>query len=114
MSWIMTIAAGIALGYFLVQFATKNTRAGEETEPAETPEDPIAVRAEGEEGQEAAPRARLHKSSTDKKLAGVCGGIAEYLKVDPSIVRLVTILLVFGWGSGILAYFVCALVLPEE
>ena len=72
------------------------------------------MRAEGTEEQETAPRARLHKSSTDKKLAGVCGGIAEYLKVDPSIIRLVTILLMFGWGSGILAYIVCALVLPEE
>ena len=116
MSWIMTIAAGVALGYFLVQFATKNTRTGEEEteDTAKTTEDTASVRAEVKEEQETAPRARLHKSSTDKKLAGVCGGIAEYLKVDPSIVRLVTILLMFGWGSGILAYFVCALVLPEE
>ena len=111
MSWIMTIAAGAALGYFLVQFATKNARIGEETEAAE---DTGTVRAEGEEEPETAPRTRLHKSSTDKKLAGVCGGIAEYLKVDPSIVRLVTILLMFGWGSGVLAYIICALVLPEE
>ena len=56
----------------------------------------------------------LRRSETDVKICGVCGGIAEYLKVDPSIVRLVTILLMFGWGSGILAYIVCALVLPEE
>ena len=115
MSWIMTIAVGVALGYFLVQFITKNTRIGEETEVTDTAEDAETVRAEGTgEQQEAAPRARLHKSSTDKKLAGVCGGIAEYLKVDPSIVRLVTIVLMFGWGSGVLAYIVCALVLPEE
>ena len=116
MSWIMTIAAGAALGYFLVQFATKNARVGEEEteEAAKTTEDTATVRAERTEEQETAPRARLHRSSTDKKLAGVCGGIAEYLKVDPSIVRLVTILLMLGWGSGILAYIVCALVLPEE
>ena len=115
MSWIMTIAAGVALGYFLVQFVTKNTRIGEETETAETAADTETIRAEvAEEQQEAAPKARLHKSSTDKKLAGVCGGIAEYLKVDPSIVRLVTIVLMFGWGSGVLAYLICALVLPEE
>ena len=115
MSWIMTIAAGVALGYFLVQFITKNARIGEETEAAEMAADTETVRAEStEEQQEAAPRARLHKSSTDKKLAGVCGGIAEYLKVDPSIVRLVTIVLMFGWGSGVLAYLICALVLPEE
>ena len=115
MSWIMSIAAGVALGYFLVQFVAKNARIGEETEAAETSADTETVRAGGAEEQlEAAPKARLHKSSTDKKLAGVCGGIAEYLKVDPAIVRLVTVVLMFGWGSGILAYLVCALVLPEE
>lgn len=115
MSWIMSIAAGVALGYFLVQFVTKNARIGEETEADETSADTETVRAGGtEEQQEAAPKARLHKSSTDKRLAGVCGGIAEYLKVDPAIVRLVTVVLMFGWGSGILAYIVCALVLPEE
>lgn len=115
MSWIMTIAAGAALGYFLVQYITKNARIGEETEAAETVEDTETVRAEGaEEQQESALKARLHKSSTDRKLAGVCGGIAEYLRVDPSIVRLVTIVLMFGWGSGVLAYLICALVLPEE
>ena len=47
-------------------------------------------------------------------VAGVCGGIAEYLNADPTIVRLVTILLVLGWGSGLLAYIVCAIVMPEE
>ena len=41
-------------------------------------------------------------------------GIAEYLGIDPTIVRLVWALLVFGWGTGLLAYIVCAFVLPEE
>ena len=108
MSWIMTIAAGAALGYFLVQFITKNARveaeAGTETE---------TVRVE-EGGAQAAVKPRLHRSRTDRQIAGVCGGIAEYLKVDPSIVRLVTVILLFGWGSGLLAYIICALVLPEE
>ena len=112
MSWFMTIAAGAALGYFLVQYFTKNTRAGQETEGTADDE---TVRAEDtEETEQAAPAARLHKSSRDKKFAGVCGGIAEYLHVDSTIIRLVTILLMFGWGSGLLAYIVCALVLPEE
>ena len=57
---------------------------------------------------------KLYKSRNNKMVAGVCGGIAEYLHVDSSIVRLVTIVLMFGWGSGLLAYIVCALVLPEE
>ena len=112
MSWIMTIAAGAALGYFLVQYFTKNTRAGQETEERAVTE---TAEAEGAvETEQAAPAARLHKSSRDKKFAGVCGGIAEYLHVDSSIIRLVTIVLMFGWGSGLLAYIVCALVLPEE
>ena len=112
MSWIMTIAAGAALGYFLVQYFTKNTRSEQETEERAVTE---TAEAEGAvETEQAAPAARLHKSSRDKKFAGVCGGIAEYLHVDSSIVRLVTIVLMFGWGSGLLAYIVCALVLPEE
>ena len=92
MTWLMTVAAGAAIGYFMVQFVQKN-RSTEETEPE-------------------APRARLHKSATNKQIAGVCGGLAEYFNVDPTIVRLAAILLVLGWGSGLLAYIICALVLP--
>ena len=92
MTWLMTVAAGAAIGYFMVQFIQKN-RSTEETEPE-------------------APRARLHKSATNKQIAGVCGGLAEYFNVDPTIVRLAAILLVLGWGSGLLAYILCALVLP--
>lgn len=92
MTWLMTVAAGAAIGYFMVQFIQKN-RSTEETEPE-------------------APRARLHKSATNKQIAGVCGGLAEYFNVDPTIVRLAAILLALGWGSGLLAYIICALVLP--
>ena len=112
MSWIMTIAAGVAIGYFLVQYFTKSTRIGQGTEDRADTE---TAGAEGEaEAERTATTARLHKSSRDRKFAGVCGGIAEYLHVDSSVVRLVTIILMFGWGSGLLAYIVCALVLPEE
>ena len=55
---------------------------------------------------------KLYRSSTDKKIAGVCGGIAEYMNVDSTIVRLVAVLLVFGCGSGLLAYIVAALIMP--
>ncbi len=110
MSWIMTIAAGVALGYFLVQFITKNTRTVQETEEITDTETDKAEESE----TQALPTARLHKSRANKMVAGVCGGIAEYLRVDPSVVRLVTVLLVLGWGSGLLAYLICALVLPEE
>ena len=56
---------------------------------------------------------KLAKSNKNRKICGVCGGIAEYLNADPSVIRLVTVLLIFGWGSGLLAYIVLALVLPE-
>ena len=55
---------------------------------------------------------RLYRSMTDKKIAGVCGGIAEYMNVDSTIVRLVCIALVFGWGSGLIAYIIAALIMP--
>ena len=111
--WIMTIAAGIALGYFLVQYLTRNARIAEKTENSNTEAEPVRTEAGGAEAQ-AQPVRRLHKSHTNKKFAGVCGGIAEYLQTDPSVVRLVTVVLMLGWGSGLLAYIICALVLPEE
>lgn len=56
---------------------------------------------------------RLHKSWNDRKICGVCGGVAEYFNIDPTIVRLVMIF----WGltgSGIIAYILAALVMPED
>ena len=57
---------------------------------------------------------RLYKSTRDKKIAAVCGGIAEYMEVDSTIVRLIAIALVFGWGSGLLAYIVAAIIMPVK
>lgn len=57
---------------------------------------------------------KLHKSATDKKLCGVCGGLAEYLNVDPTIIRLIWALAVVFAGTGLLAYLVAALVMPED
>lgn len=56
---------------------------------------------------------RLHRSWTDRKLAGVCGGIAEYLGWDPTLVRVLWIVLTFLGGSGILAYLILWLVMPD-
>lgn len=56
---------------------------------------------------------RLTKSN-DRKLCGVCGGLADYLGIDPTIVRLVWILFVLCAGTGILAYFIAALIMPES
>lgn len=57
---------------------------------------------------------KLYKSNTDKKLCGVCGGIAEYLNVDSTIVRLILVFAVLFAGSGILAYIIAALVIPDK
>ena len=57
---------------------------------------------------------RLYKSSTNKKIFGVCGGLAQYFNVDPTIIRLVWALLIFCAGTGVLAYIVAALMLPYD
>ncbi len=57
---------------------------------------------------------KLYKSSYDKKICGVCGGIAEYFDIDSTIVRLIWAILAFFWGTGILIYIIAALVLPYE
>ena len=57
---------------------------------------------------------RLYRSTRDKMIAGVCGGIAEYFDVDPTIVRLIAVVLIFGWGSGLLAYLIAAIIVPKN
>lgn len=56
---------------------------------------------------------RLYRSRTDRKLGGVCGGIASYFGIDPTIVRLLTVLLILT-GLSILIYIVMWIVIPEE
>lgn len=58
---------------------------------------------------------RLYRSSVNSMLCGVCGGIAEYFNVDPTLVRLVWVLLTvasLGFG-GVLAYIVAAIIIPN-
>ena len=56
---------------------------------------------------------KLAKSRNDRKLCGVCGGFAEYLNLDPTVIRLIWVLLVFCAGTGVLAYIIAALIMPE-
>lgn len=56
---------------------------------------------------------RLHKSD-NRMIAGVCGGIAEYFGIDPTLVRLAAVLLALFFGSGVLAYLVAALIIPKD
>lgn len=58
---------------------------------------------------------RLYRSTQDRMFAGVCGGIADYLDVDPTLVRLVFVALAFfGGGAGIFIYIVLMLIVPEQ
>ncbi len=56
---------------------------------------------------------KLYLSDTDKKIGGVCGGIAEYFGIDSTLVRLALVLLFFMAGVGILAYFVAWIIIPR-
>lgn len=57
---------------------------------------------------------RLYKSNQNKMIDGVCGGIAEYFDVDPTVVRLLWVLFSLMGGSGILAYIIAALIIPRS
>ena len=57
---------------------------------------------------------KLYKSKKDKKICGVCGGLAKYFSIDATLVRLALVAFCILGGSGILAYIICAIVMPEE
>lgn len=88
MKALMSIAVGLAVGYFVYQYFVSSSKHS--------------------------TNGRIHKSTRDRKICGVCGGIAEWLGVDPTIVRIAWALLACGWGTGLVLYFICAFILPEE
>ena len=57
---------------------------------------------------------KLYKSNQNKMLDGVCGGIAEYFGIDPTVVRLIWALFSLMGGSGILAYIIAAIIIPRS
>ena len=57
---------------------------------------------------------KLCKSNTDKKICGVCGGIAEYFGMDSTVVRLICAALVVFAGSGLLLYIIAAIIMPKS
>lgn len=57
---------------------------------------------------------KLYRSRKDSKIAGVCGGIAEYFNVDPTIIRLLAVLTIFFGGGGIVAYIIAWIIVPLE
>ena len=57
---------------------------------------------------------RMYKSSKNRILTGVCGGIGEYFNIDPTIVRLIFLVLIFAGFSGVLVYIIAALIMPAD
>lgn len=57
---------------------------------------------------------RLYRSRTERQVAGVCGGLAEYFKLDPTLVRIIFILITLFGGPGLVLYIILWLVLPDE
>lgn len=56
---------------------------------------------------------KLYRSNTNKVLCGVCGGIAEYINMDPTVVRLLAVLLGLS-GTGLIAYLIAAVIMPVQ
>lgn len=57
---------------------------------------------------------RLFKSRDNRMVCGVCGGVGEYFNVDATLIRLVWVLASLFGGSGLLAYIIAAIIIPEE
>jgi len=60
------------------------------------------------------PMKRLYRSRDNRWIAGICGGLGEYLNVDPTVVRAAFVLFALAGGSGILAYIILWFIIPEE
>ena len=57
---------------------------------------------------------KLYKDKKNAKLSGVCAGVAKYFDMDPTIIRLIWVFVTLVGGSGLIAYVVCAIVMPDE
>lgn len=58
---------------------------------------------------------KMYRSRTKKMLAGICGGMSDYFNVDVTLIRLLwAAAVIFGFGSGIILYILCWIIIPEE
>lgn len=57
---------------------------------------------------------RLVKSNQNRIFCGVCGGIAQYFAIDPTVIRLIWVVFSLAGGSGLLAYIIAAVIMPSE
>jgi phage shock protein C len=57
---------------------------------------------------------RLYRSRKDSTIGGVCGGLGEYFGIDPTFVRIITVLLIFADGIGIIGYIIAWIIIPQH
>ncbi len=57
---------------------------------------------------------RLYRSKKNRIIGGVCGGIAEYVNTDPTLIRLLWVLATLLWGAGLFAYIIAWIIIPEK
>jgi phage shock protein C len=57
---------------------------------------------------------RLRRSRNERVIAGVCGGLGEYFGLDPVILRILWLVLVLAYGTGVIAYIICWIAMPER
>ena len=88
MSKIMSVAAGLAIGYFIYQYFVSNNRG--------------------------TTHGRLHKSAHDKKISGVCAGLAEYFGMDATVLRIIFLITLIYGGLGFWAYVIIWALAPAK
>ncbi len=57
---------------------------------------------------------KLYRSKEGRKIAGVCAGLGDYFDIDPTIIRLIWLAMLFAVGSGVLAYIIAWIIVPEK
>ncbi|MDF2484877.1 MAG: putative stress-responsive transcriptional regulator [Herbinix sp.] len=57
---------------------------------------------------------RLYRTNSNKMICGVCGGLAEYINIDPTVVRLLWVVFALAGGFGVLAYIIAAIIMPVK
>jgi phage shock protein PspC (stress-responsive transcriptional regulator) len=57
---------------------------------------------------------QVYISETNRKIAGVCGGIGEYFEIDPVLIRVLFLILFFGLGGGLIIYIICWIIFPQK
>jgi phage shock protein PspC (stress-responsive transcriptional regulator) len=57
---------------------------------------------------------KLYRSGKEKIIGGVCGGLAEYFSVDPTLIRLLWVFFILAFGTGLLAYIIAWIIIPRN